>query len=170
MNVIVCLLDPTSNSYNNNNNKQDRLLSRVDDHTLRVRHPRVRKALRYAVDACVDDSSIEEIDLRGELDEVFQGKDVSVCVCCEKRDDLKSRQLLTRALFHVFKRARKECEKESCVYAFNASSVAWIDRKWTNLIDERFTSVRVVFESIFFSCFQLLHHTRTHRYVHTNNS
>ena len=147
MNVIVCLLDPTTKSNPYNKIKQDRLLSRADDHTLRVRHPRVRKALRYAVDKCVE-SSIEEIDLKGELDEVFRGKDVSVCVCSE--DSSTSRQLLTRALFHVFKRARKECEEESCVYAFHASSVAWIDRKWTNLNDERFTSVRGVRA---FSCF-----------------
>ena len=110
MNVVVYLLDQTSQSK-----KQDRLLSRVDPRTLRVRHPRIRKALRYAVDACVD-SNVDEIDLKHALSEVFQGKDVSVCVCCEDMDDSISRQLLSKALFYLFKRAKKECEEMSCVY------------------------------------------------------
>ena len=159
MNVVVYLLDQTSQSK-----KQDRLLSRVDPRTLRVRHPRIRKALRYAVDSCVD-SNIDEIDLKHALSEVFQGKDVSVCVCCEDMDDSISRQLLSKALFYLFKRAKKECEEMSCVYvedplytpdsdtaiitqhktryALNTSSVAWVDRNWVNLMNsERFTTIR----------------------------
>ena len=124
MDVTVCLLDE--------GRRQERLLSRVDGRTLRVRHPRLRKALRYVVDSCT--YGRESTDMSDDVERCFRGLDVSVCVLCDEREEVSV--MLSKTLFQVFKRARTHCEDDTTVYSFNVSAFGWIGNAWRSCQEE----------------------------------